>query len=134
MFAGEYAVLQNGFRIYADRHEIVADRRAFISAREVWNCAAGEISSSSKLRNTFLLLRHLLRRLTCSKQRLRASTDSPGNRCGLPRVNNGLRPEFVRSVAAVESAYRLAAISPKGAIGLMQFMPGNGRRIGSRSA
>ena len=23
VFAGEYAVLQNGFRIYADRHEIV---------------------------------------------------------------------------------------------------------------
>ena len=26
LFAGEYAVLQNGFRIRADRHELVADK------------------------------------------------------------------------------------------------------------
>jgi len=46
-------------------------------------------------------------------------------------VNNGLRPEFVRSVAAVESAYRTAAISPKGAIGLMQLMPATAAELGA---
>jgi soluble lytic murein transglycosylase-like protein len=45
-------------------------------------------------------------------------------------VNNGLRPEFVRSVAAVESAFREKAVSPKGAIGLMQLMPGTARDLG----
>ena len=36
----------------------------------------------------------------------------------------GLAPEFVRSVAKVESGLRPDAISPKGAQGLMQLMPG----------
>ncbi len=41
----------------------------------------------------------------------------------LAALNNGLPPAFVHSVAKVESAYRADAISPKGAIGVMQLMP-----------
>lgn len=41
----------------------------------------------------------------------------------LAALNNGLPPELVHSVAKVESAYRTDAISPKGAIGVMQLMP-----------
>ena len=37
---------------------------------------------------------------------------------------NGLPPAFLHSVARVESGYRADAISPKGAIGIMQLMPG----------
>jgi hypothetical protein len=36
----------------------------------------------------------------------------------------GIDPAFVRSVAQIESGLRQGAISPKGAIGLMQLMPG----------
>jgi soluble lytic murein transglycosylase-like protein len=36
----------------------------------------------------------------------------------------GLTPELVRSVAKAESGLRPDAISPKGAVGLMQLMPG----------
>ena len=39
-------------------------------------------------------------------------------------VNNGLPPEFVHSVARAESAYQANAVSNKGAIGVMQLMPG----------
>jgi len=35
----------------------------------------------------------------------------------------GIEPAFVRSVAQIESGLRQRAISPKGAIGLMQLMP-----------
>src|SRR3954447_8323170 len=35
----------------------------------------------------------------------------------------GIDPAFVRSVAKIESGLRTGAISPKGAIGLMQLMP-----------
>ena len=41
----------------------------------------------------------------------------------LAAINNGLPPAFVHSVAKVESAYRADAVSPKGAIGVMQLMP-----------
>ena len=45
-------------------------------------------------------------------------------------LKHGLRPEFVRSVAAAESAFRPDAVSPKGALGLMQLMPGTAVELG----
>jgi soluble lytic murein transglycosylase-like protein len=43
----------------------------------------------------------------------------------------GLPPAFVLAVVAVESGYRADAVSPKGAIGLMQLMPGTARELGA---
>lgn len=42
----------------------------------------------------------------------------------------GLDPALVHAVIRAESAYRPDALSPKGAIGLMQVMPATGRRFG----
>ena len=58
------------------------------------------------------------------------SAPTPEELVATAAVNHGLRPEFVRSVAAVESAFRPTAISPKGAIGLMQLMPGTANDLG----
>jgi soluble lytic murein transglycosylase-like protein len=43
---------------------------------------------------------------------------------------NGLDPALVKAVVAVESAYDPRAVSPKGAIGLMQVIPATGERYG----
>ncbi len=40
----------------------------------------------------------------------------------------GLPPELVHGVAQAESGYQATAVSPKGAIGVMQLMPGTARR------
>ena len=42
----------------------------------------------------------------------------------------GLEPEFVRSVARAESDFRQDAVSVKGAVGLMQLMPGTASDFG----
>ncbi|MCY1647474.1 lytic transglycosylase domain-containing protein [Caulobacter sp. SL161] len=41
-----------------------------------------------------------------------------------------LAPELVDAIARQESAYNQAAVSPKGAIGVMQLMPGTARTLG----
>jgi len=43
---------------------------------------------------------------------------------------NGLDPALVKAVVAVESAFDAAAVSVKGAIGLMQVIPDTGERYG----
>ena len=44
---------------------------------------------------------------------------------------HGIPSELVQSVMATESAYNPRAISPKGALGLMQLMPGTARVLGA---
>ena len=43
---------------------------------------------------------------------------------------NGLPPKIIESIASVESGFKTNAISPKGAIGVMQLMPGTARQLG----
>ena len=44
-------------------------------------------------------------------------------------IRYGLPPKFVESVAKIESAMRPDAISPKGAIGVMQLMPATAKAL-----
>lgn len=44
-------------------------------------------------------------------------------------IRNGLPPALVHSVAAVESGYRADAVSPNGAVGIMQLMPETARDL-----
>jgi len=46
----------------------------------------------------------------------------------------GLDPNLVRAMVEVESGFAVAAVSPKGAAGLMQIMPGTGRELGLADA
>jgi hypothetical protein len=47
-------------------------------------------------------------------------------------AEQGLPPELVRSVAKIESGFQQSAVSVRGAIGLMQLMPGTAAQLGVR--
>lgn len=47
-------------------------------------------------------------------------------------LRHGVRPAFVHAIVAAESGYDPRARSPKGAIGLMQLMPGTASDLGVR--
>src|SRR5437868_6710711 len=45
----------------------------------------------------------------------------------------GIDPRILKTVCFIESRYRLNAVSPKGALGPMQFMPETAQRYGLRN-
>jgi soluble lytic murein transglycosylase-like protein len=127
LLAGEYAVLQNGFRIRADRHEVIENKVRLYIGSGTMDLSAGEVSSFEVEEYTPPPPVPPPAQAELLKT---TSEPTPEELVALAAVNHGLRPEFVRSVAAVESAFRPTAVSPKGAIGLMQLMPGTASDLG----
>jgi len=118
--AGEYAVLSTGFRIHADRHETAGGVvRLFTAAGTIELPAASIVAFEAE--------DYVAPEPAPQPPREEPSTpaaliDEAAERYGLPR-------EFLQSVAAVESDYRPDAVSEKGAIGVMQLMPGTAREL-----
>jgi hypothetical protein len=132
VFAGEYAVLHTGFRIYADRHEMVGD-----TTRLHTETGTMDVPSANVAR--FEVEEYVkpvpppppVQPAPTPVQARVPPPPTPQELLEQAASTHGLRPEFVRSVASVESAFRAEAVSPKGAIGLMQLMPGTAKDLGA---
>lgn len=121
--AGEYAVLRSGFRIYAGHHET-------FEATTRLHTASGTVEMPSVEILRFEVEEYVKPAPAAAKVPPEAPP-SPEVLIEQAAARHGLRPEFVHSVARIESAYRQDAVSPKGAIGLMQLMPGTARDLGA---
>ena len=120
-WCGEYAVLSNGFRLPAERHEQVGTVVRLITGAAVTEIPADQIARFEPDGQIPPLPLPPLAPAP-NRDRQPAAPDAKQLVRGSAE-RHGLPPEFVDSVARAESGYRTGAISPKGAIGVMQLMP-----------
>ncbi len=120
--AAEYAVLDTGFRIRAERHEQAGEQvRLFLDNGGVIEFPAAQIASFEP--EDYVAPASLPSAEAAVKPfDLDAAVRAIAAEYHLPE-------ELVQSVIATESAYDPAAVSGKGAIGLMQLMPETAREL-----
>jgi soluble lytic murein transglycosylase-like protein len=128
--AGEYALLSNGGRLRVDRHEQAGTKvRLYLAGGTI------EIDSAE------------VRGFEAEEPQPRAGTVAPWERPGAKppaseqlapeqlanaaAAKYGLPPSLVRSVMKAESGFQPRAVSPKGAVGLMQLMPATAQSLGA---
>jgi hypothetical protein len=127
----EDAVLSSGLRLHADRHELQGGLDLLYSN-------GGVTELPAELIERFETVERVVDAPPPADPSSApgASTPAKGIEPPDPRVllrdaanRSGLPAAFVESVAQVESALRPDAISPKGAMGVMQLMPATARAL-----
>lgn len=125
-FAGEYAVLTTGFRIHADRHEFEGSSVKLFTTNGLIEVPASSVASFES--EEYVAPSPAPVAAAALVPPAPKSTD-PKTLVREAAVRNSLPPAFVASVARAESAMRQSAVSPKGAIGVMQLMPATARAL-----
>ena len=121
-WAGEYAVLANGFRIHAERHEAAGASVRLYTKDGVTEVPADSVAS-------FEAEEYIAPPVTPPKVDAPLPVRDTRTLVRDAALRSGLPPSLVESVARVESALRPEAVSPKGALGVMQLMPATARML-----
>jgi soluble lytic murein transglycosylase-like protein len=127
-WAGEYAVLVNGSRLHADRHEIGDGKVRLYTGTgyielNTTQVQAFEAEANAEPVPAVPVLQAYTSTPAAPPPTAAELADRAADKYGLPR-------ELVRSVMAAESGFQAKAVSPKGAIGLMQLMPRTAHDLG----
>jgi soluble lytic murein transglycosylase-like protein len=115
--AGEFVVLSNGFRIHAESHLADGSVIRLQTNQGVIEIQANTVAAFEQEDYTPPVI-------PAAIPAARPADLTPQELITQAAIHAGLPPALVHSVARAESGYRQDAVSPKGAIGLMQLMPG----------
>ncbi|HYV63511.1 MAG TPA: lytic transglycosylase domain-containing protein [Bryobacteraceae bacterium] len=129
-FAGEYVVFSSGLKLRADRHELSGGVIRLFHNGGVTEVPAKLVSGFEE--EEVVTPEHLV--APAAAPPLPPEASLPQNPKAMVREaarRSGLPPEFVESVALVESGFRPGAVSSKGAMGVMQLMPGTAKMMGA---
>jgi soluble lytic murein transglycosylase-like protein len=126
-WAGEYVVLGNGFRLHAERHEPAGDAVRIFANGGVMEMAASAIAGFEQEEAAPAPAMPVAAPPVATPEPLPAT---PPDLAALAAKKFSLPEAFVRSVMKTESGFHIDAVSPKGAIGLMQLMPDTARELG----
>jgi soluble lytic murein transglycosylase-like protein len=122
--AGEYAVLATGFRVHAERHEKLDNRVRLFTGDGSIDLPAAQVVS-------FEAEEYVPAPPAPAAAAQPAAVLSPRELVEQAARKQGLPANFVHLVAQAESGYQVNAVSPKGAVGLMQLMPETARMLGA---
>jgi soluble lytic murein transglycosylase-like protein len=129
LWAGEYLVLGTGFRLHADKHEVAGDVVRIFSGSGVVEMPAASISGYEQEEITKPLpVVSPIPAVPATPVVIAPKT--PAEMAGQAAAKYKLPGSFVASVMKAESGFQPNALSPKGAIGLMQLMPETARTLG----
>jgi len=130
-FAGEFALLSSGMRLRIDRHEQTGDAFVLYSGEGSMKMAAAEVAGfeaeeyvapKPKAPEPAPTPSPVVARQAVPVDP-KALVDAAARKTAIPA-------KLLHSVVKAESAYRPDAVSPKGAIGLMQLMPATAAQYG----
>ncbi len=129
-WAGEFAVLESGFRMKIVRHEQAgAAVRLYTTADgfiELPAASVVSIEAEDYVQPPPPTVPPAPQQAPAPDSR---KTLSPKQLVEQAALNNGLPPSFLHLVARQESGYRQDSVSPKGAIGIMQLMPDTAKAL-----
>jgi soluble lytic murein transglycosylase-like protein len=132
--AGERVVLTTGFEMHADRHEVDGDTVRIFAAGGVTEMPRTLVAEYRV--EEYTAPPAVLKETIAAAVPAAPSTAPPSDPEQMIRDTvrkHNLPPQLVGLVESVikqESGFHVNAVSPKGAIGLMQLMPGTARQLG----
>jgi soluble lytic murein transglycosylase-like protein len=126
---GEYAVFASGARLHVDRHEADGAKVRLYHDGGFVEMDQASVKAYEKDELTPAAPPVAAQSAPAAPEQPKALNpaelaDAAADKYGLPR-------SLVRSVMAAESGSQSQAVSPKGAIGLMQLMPGTAQELGA---
>jgi soluble lytic murein transglycosylase-like protein len=135
--AGEYAVLASGARLHVDRHEPEGSKVKLYNKDGYIELEAAQVTRFEPEEYAPPVAAASVTTVSAATApgpvvvveappSPTALADDAADRYGLPR-------SLVRSVMAAESGFQPQAVSPKGAIGLMQLMPSTASGLGANA-
>lgn len=135
VWAGEYAVLSNGSRLKADRHELDGARIRLFSEGGVTELPGGLIAGFEpdgfEPNASATLPAPAVKPAEAPPAAAQtAQPPTPPQLAASAAKKYSLPEAFVQSVMKAESGFQAAAVSPKGAVGLMQLMPATAKQLG----
>jgi hypothetical protein len=131
LWGGEYVVLGHGFRLHADRHEVSGGMVRIFAAGGVTEMPASLVEGYEQEDAPVPVPPPAPPVAAASPAQPVAATAATPQELAAEAAKKFSLPEsFVRSVMRAESGFAPAAVSPKGAVGLMQLMPETARQLG----